>query len=114
MNDFLHDLRDVVDTDSPMLERMRLSAPKTDMGSRLQTVVGEGIQNLQHFYKQVDISVLVKVVDFIENSQDIFVIGSRLSYMPAYFMGWVLTKYQERLEQIYLENGTFFNLRSNM
>ena len=91
-NDFLHELRDVVDTDSPMLERIHLSAPETDMGGPLHTVVAEGMQNLQHFYKHVDLLVLESIVDHIEKSQDIFVIGSRLSYMPAYFLGWVLTK----------------------
>ncbi|WP_051564211.1 MurR/RpiR family transcriptional regulator [Desulfovermiculus halophilus] len=91
-NDFLQELRDVLDTDSPMLERMHLSVPETDMGSRLHSVVAEGMQNLQHFYKQVDLDVLEQIIDRIEQSQDIFVIGSRLSYMPAYFLGWVLTK----------------------
>ncbi|MFO7803218.1 MAG: MurR/RpiR family transcriptional regulator [Desulfovermiculus sp.] len=91
-NNFLHELRDVVDTDSPMLERMHLVATESDMGSRLHTVVSEGMQNLQHFYRQVDLDVMEKIVDHIEKSQDIFVIGSRLSYMPAYFLGWILTK----------------------
>ena len=91
-NDFLHALRDVVDTDSPMLERLNLSPPETDMGSRLHTVVSEGIQNMQHFYKQVDFTELEKIVDKLEQSPDIFVIGSRLSYLPAYYLGWVLTK----------------------
>lgn len=112
-NDFLHDLRDVVDTDSPMLERMHLSAPETDMGSRLQTVVGEGIQNLQHFYKQVDISVLEKVVDHIEHSQDVFVIGSRLSYMPAYNLGWILTKIRRGVHILKGSDSTSFDWLAN-
>lgn len=91
-NNFLQELRDVVDTDSPMLDRMYLSTPESSIGSRLHTVVCEGMQNLQHFYRQVDMDVLEKIVDHIEKSQDIFVIGSRLSYMPAYYLGWVLTK----------------------
>ncbi|MFP4048413.1 MAG: MurR/RpiR family transcriptional regulator [Desulfovermiculus sp.] len=112
-NNFLHELRDVVDTDSPMLERMHLSAPETDMGSRLHTVVSEGMQNLQHFYKQVDLDVLEKIVDNIEKSQDIFVIGSRLSYMPAYFLGWILTKIRRGVHILKGSDSTSFDWLAN-
>lgn len=91
-NDFLFELRDVVDTDTPAIDRLDLAAPETSAGDLLHHLVTEGIRNLQHFYKTADMAALDRIISRIEQSGNIYVIGSRLSYIPAYFLGWSLTK----------------------
>jgi len=55
-------------------------------------VVFEEMDNLKHFSETVDLNILNRVVDFLEKSNSIYVIGSRLSYTFAYYLGWSLTK----------------------
>jgi len=89
---FLHDLRDVVDTEVSFLDRVDLSYAKDKSMDRLQQVVFEGIENLKHFYKNIALEDIITLVDLIEEYPEILVVGSRLSYAPAYFMGWCLSK----------------------
>ncbi|MFP4285145.1 MAG: MurR/RpiR family transcriptional regulator, partial [Desulfovermiculus sp.] len=63
--------------------------------------------------KQVDLDVLEKIVDNIEKSQDIIVIGSRLSYMPAYYLGWILTKIRRGVHILKGSDSTSFDWLAN-
>jgi DNA-binding MurR/RpiR family transcriptional regulator len=53
------------------------------------------MDNLKQFYETVDMDVLNGVVDFLKKSSSIYVIGSRLSYTFAYYLGWSLTKVRQ-------------------
>ena len=46
----------------------------------------------EYIFETVDLKILTSVVDFLEKSNSIYVIGSRLSYTFAYYLGWSLTK----------------------
>ncbi|MFP4588147.1 MAG: MurR/RpiR family transcriptional regulator [Desulfohalobiaceae bacterium] len=54
-NEFLQELRDVLDTSTPALARLDLAASATDADTLLHALVSGGMRNLQHFYKHVDI-----------------------------------------------------------
>jgi DNA-binding MurR/RpiR family transcriptional regulator len=89
---FQQALRDFVDTELTMLDRTDLSGLQQPGTDRLGRVVFEEIENLKLFLETVDMDALKKMVDLIESSSSIYVVGSRLSFTFAYYLGWSLTK----------------------
>jgi DNA-binding MurR/RpiR family transcriptional regulator len=92
---FQQALRDFVDTELTLLDRTDMSDMKGPGTDRLSRVVFEEMDNLKHFFETVDMDVLNSVVDFLEKSQSIYIIGSRLSFTFAYYLGWSLTKIRQ-------------------
>jgi DNA-binding MurR/RpiR family transcriptional regulator len=89
---FQQALRDFVDTELTMLDRTDLSGMHQPGADRLSRVIFEEMENLKLFLETVDMDALEKMVDCLETSHPIYVIGSRLSYTFAYYLGWSLTK----------------------
>jgi DNA-binding MurR/RpiR family transcriptional regulator len=89
---FQQALRDFVDRELTLLERIDLSGATGPGMDRLRRVVFEEMDNLKHFFETVDIKLLDKVLDCLEKSSNVYVLGSRLSYTFAYYLGWSLTK----------------------
>ena len=94
---FLQALRDLVDTELTLLDRVDLSNMNGPGAERFRRVVFEEIDNLKQLYTRTDMVVIDKVVDYLEKSSTIYVIGSRLSYTFAYYMGWSLTKVRQNV-----------------
>ncbi len=92
---FQQALRDFVDTELTLLDRTDMSDMKGPGTDRLSRVVFEEMDNLKYFFETVNMDVLNSVVDFLEKSQSIYVIGSRLSFTFAYYLGWSLTKIRQ-------------------
>ena len=89
---FLQALRDFVDSEMTLPDRADLpgmQGPGTDL---LHRVVFEEMNNLRQFYESVDMDVLSQIVDQFQQSSAVYVIGSRVSYTFAYYLGWSLTK----------------------
>ena len=89
---FQQALRDVVDTELTMLDLTDLSSIHAPGADRLGRVVFEEMENLKLFLETVDMEALEKIVDLLETPHSIYVIGSRLSFTFAYYLGWSLTK----------------------
>jgi len=53
------------------------------------------MDNLKQFYETVDMDTLNRVVDYLATDSPVYVIGSRLSYTFAYYLGWSLTKIRQ-------------------
>jgi DNA-binding MurR/RpiR family transcriptional regulator len=85
-------LRDFVDRELTLLERTDISDVTGPGMDRLRRVISEEMDNMKQFFDTVDGDVLARVVDHLEKSASIYVIGSRLSYTFAYYLGWSLTK----------------------
>ena len=94
---FQQALRDVVDTELTMLDRTDLSSMQGPGKDRVSRVVYEEIENLKLFLETVDMSAIMKMVDFLETTQSVYVIGSRLSFTFAYYLGWSLTKIRQNV-----------------
>ena len=94
---FLQALRDLVDTELTLLDRVDLSNMNGPGAERFRRVVFEEIDNLKQLYTRTDMVVIDKVVDYLEKSSTIYVIGSRLSYTFAYYMGWSLIKVRQNV-----------------
>ena len=90
--EFLQALRDFVDSGLSLPDRVDLPGMKGPGTDRLHRVVFEEMNNLRRFYETIDISLLDRIVDQLHDSSAVYVIGSRISYTFAYYLGWSLTK----------------------
>jgi len=94
---FQQALRDFVDTELTLLDRTDLSGVKGPGIDRLSRVLYEEMDNLKQFFESINMVDLNKVVDYLAESKTIYVIGSRLSYTFAYYLGWSLTKVRQNV-----------------
>ena len=90
--DFIQSLRNDVDTGLTLLDRVELADSDKPESERLWRTITEEMENLKRLYETMDVDLMSKAVDLLDAAQDIYVIGSRLSYTMAYYMGWGLTK----------------------
>ncbi len=90
--EFLQVLRDFVDSGLSLPERMDLPGMKGPGSDLLHRVIFEEMNNLRQFYETIDIEVLIRIVEQLQESPTVYVIGSRVSYTFAYYLGWSLTK----------------------
>ncbi len=89
---FIQALRDVVDTELTLLDRVELSNTGGAGTDRIRKVIYEEISNLRSLLESLQPEAVGRVVDELQKEGPVLVIGSRLSYALAYFMGWSLTK----------------------
>jgi DNA-binding MurR/RpiR family transcriptional regulator len=90
--EFLQALRDFVDSGLTLPDRVDLPGMKGPGTDLLHRVVFEEMNNLRQFYEAIDMKVLGRIVALLQESPAIYVLGSRVSYTFAYYMGWSLTK----------------------
>jgi DNA-binding MurR/RpiR family transcriptional regulator len=90
--EFLQALRDFVDSGLTLPDRVDLPGMKGPGTDLLHRVVFEEMNNLRQFYEAIDMKVLDRIVDRLHDSPAVYVIGSRVSYTFAYYLGWSLTK----------------------
>ena len=90
--EFLQALRDFVDSGLSLPDRVDLPGMKGPGTDLLHRVVFEEMNNLRQFYEAIDMDVLARIVAQLQESPAIYLIGSRVSYTFAYYMGWSLTK----------------------
>jgi DNA-binding MurR/RpiR family transcriptional regulator len=91
-SDFQQSLREFVDTDLTLLDRVDLKDMLEPGAERFRRVVSEEIDNLRQLFENADVDQMAQVVSLLHGSPQIFVIGSRLSYTLSYYMGWSLIK----------------------
>ena len=112
-SEFQQALRDVVDTELTMLDRTDLSSMQTPGADRLGRVVFEEMENLKLFLETVDTDALGKIVDLLETPNSVFVIGSRLSFTFAYYLGWSLTKIRSKVHILKGSDSTTIDWLTN-
>jgi len=91
-SEFLQGLRDFVDVELTLVDRVDLSDMQGPTADRFRRMVFEEIDNLKNLFRTFDMETVNRVVGHLKNSHAIYVIGSRLSYTLSYYMGWSLTK----------------------
>ena len=96
-SDFQQVLRDFVDTELTLLDRLDIADMKAPGAVRFRRTVSEEIDNLQQLYNSLDVETMGTVVDVLDRRVPIHVIGSRLSYTMAYYMGWAMTKVRDNI-----------------
>jgi DNA-binding MurR/RpiR family transcriptional regulator len=90
--EFLQALRDFVDSGMTLPDRLDLPGMQGPGTNLLHRVVFEEMDNLRQFYESIDMEPLDNIVGELQNSPAVYVIGSRVSYTFAYYLGWSLTK----------------------
>jgi DNA-binding MurR/RpiR family transcriptional regulator len=90
--EFIQDLREFVDTQLTLIDRVALTRVNGAAAERVFGVVEEEIVNLKEFYETADFEIISRAAGLLAESNSLYIIGSRLSYTFAYYLGWSLTK----------------------
>lgn len=91
-SEFQDALKDFVDTGLSLPERAAIKGIKVPGTDLLHRGILEELNNLRYLYENISIETMNTFVEHMNNSRSIYVIGSRLSYTFAYYLGWSLTK----------------------
>lgn len=112
-SDFQNALKDFVNSGLSLPERAdikRIKEPGTD---RLYQGIMEELGNLQHLYEHISMETLNEFVEEFKKAHTIYVVGSRLSYTFAYYLGWSLTKLRKGVHILKGSDTTSFDLLAN-
>ncbi len=90
--DFIQALRELVDAQLTLIDRVALTEVNGATAQRVFRVAEQEIANLKEFYENADFETIAEASRLLIESRRIYVIGSRLSYTFAYYLGWSLTK----------------------
>ncbi|MDA3917405.1 MAG: MurR/RpiR family transcriptional regulator [Deltaproteobacteria bacterium] len=96
---FLKSLRSYIDTELTLSEseRNELSEFGGYRGPEdLKKSIIQEINNLKNLCS-IDMKEFDKIVTLLDTSETAYIIGSRLSYAPAYYMGWAMTKIRNNI-----------------
>lgn len=102
-SDFQQALKDFINTGMSLPERVDMKGIKEPGLDRLHRGVLEELNNLKHMYEIIDVETMNRFVTYLDESEHVFVTGSRLSYTFAYYLGWSLTKIRKG---IHIFNGS--------
>ncbi len=95
---FITALKELIDTQLTLIERSRLSSSIVrSEDAEFERIINEDIENIRAMSKKVDLSEVKKIRKILKESEEVHVIGSRLSYAPAYYMGWTLAKIRKNV-----------------
>jgi DNA-binding MurR/RpiR family transcriptional regulator len=101
---FIKGVREVIDTELTLIERSRLANPVVQSDdAELERITNQDIENIQAMSANIDLAEVKKIKHILKVSQEVYVIGSRLSYAAAYYMSWILSKVRKN---VYLFKGS--------
>ncbi len=90
---FISTLRDLIDRELTLMERGALRHPvKGGDDAALDRLVDQDIQNISAMHKTLDLDAVKKIRSAMKKAPQVYVMGSRLSYSSAHYMGWTLAK----------------------
>jgi DNA-binding MurR/RpiR family transcriptional regulator len=94
---FQQALRDYVDTELTLSERLDITNSEAPGSERFRRLIFQEMDNLKQLFKTLDMEIVDRVVNLLKDSPDLYVIGSRISYMFAYYMGWSLSRIRQNV-----------------
>jgi DNA-binding MurR/RpiR family transcriptional regulator len=112
-SDFQEALKDFVNTGLSLPERAALKGIKEPGVDRLHRGILEELNNLKFLYENISVETMNEFVDLLESSKTVYVIGSRLSYTFAYYLGWSLTKVRKGVHILKGSDSTCFDRITN-
>jgi DNA-binding MurR/RpiR family transcriptional regulator len=96
-SEFLQELRDIIDTELTLPDRVDLTNMNVPESERIRQAVFSEIDNLKQLAENLDLGAFNRAVDLLYSSHAIYVVGSRFSFTLSYYMGWSLTKIRENV-----------------
>lgn len=112
-SDFQNALKDFVNTGLSLPERADIKGIKEHGADRLHRGVLEELGNLQHLYENISVETMNEFVDQLDKVNTVYVVGSRISYTYAYYLGWSLTKIRKGIHILKGSDSTSFDLLVN-
>lgn len=112
-SDFQEALKDFVNTGLSLPDRAAIKGIKEEGTDRLHREVLEELNNLKYLYENIDIDIMNQIVDRLDKSHTVYVVGSRLSYTFAYYLGWSLTKVRKGVHILKGSDSTAFDMLTN-
>jgi DNA-binding MurR/RpiR family transcriptional regulator len=94
---FIQALRDYLDRETSLLDRVELAELNRPESELLREVVNREIEGLQRLFHSLDREQARRLVEAVHAAPAVFVVGSRLSYAVSYFLAWSLAKLRPRV-----------------
>lgn len=90
---FITALRDLLDRELTLIERGKLKRTvKGGDDDDLNRLVDQDIDSITTMLKEIDLDRIKKIRNLMKTAQKIYVMGARLSYSSAHYLGWTLSK----------------------
>ncbi len=112
-SDFQEALKDFVNTGLSLPERIAMKGIKEPGADRFHRGILEELNNLKYLYENINVEIMNQFVDYLNKSQTVYVIGSRLSYTFAYYLGWSLTRIRKEVHILKGSDTTTFDMLAN-
>ncbi len=112
-SDFQDALKDFVNTGLSLPERAALKGLKEPGVDRLHRGILEELNNLKYLYENINVQTMNEIVDHLDKSHTVYVVGSRLSYTFAYYLGWSLMKIRKGVHIVKGSDSTAFDMLTN-
>ena len=95
---FIKALREHIDTELTLIDRNRLANPVIrSEDAEFERITNQDIENIRLMSKNIDLSEVKKILKILKKSDAVYVIGSRLSYAPSYYLGWTMAKIRKNV-----------------
>ena len=95
--EFIQALRDLLDGEFTMMDRVDLISRHGQGADQYHRVISQEIENLRSLYDGLDPESLDRVAEELVSAPRVDIIGARLSYTYAYYLGWSLGKLRTRV-----------------
>ena len=112
-SEFQEALKDFVNTGLSLPERAAIKGIKEPGVDRLHRGILEELNNLKYLYENIHVETMNAFVDHLDKSHTVYVVGSRLSYTFAYYLGWSLTKVRKGVHILKGSDSTCFDMLTN-
>ncbi len=112
-SEFQETLKDFVNTGLSLPERIVIKGIKEPGVDRFHRGVLEELNNLKYLYENINVETMNQFVDYLDKSSDVYVVGSRLSYTFAYYLGWSLTKVRKGVHILKGSDSASFDMLAN-
>ncbi len=110
---FLQALRDMVNTGMRLQDRAGLPNITGGHKDLLDRVIAEEMENMRRLYQTIDRQALNDFVEQLAAAPFIYVVGARLSYTFAYYLGWSLSKIRKGVNILKGSDSTVFDRLNN-
>ena len=95
--EFIQTVRDMVDADLTISDRIALSDMGGPRAERFKRFVTAELDDMRRLLDSVDLDTVEAVVKCLEGGSDLYFVSSRLSYSFAYYMGWSISRFRSRV-----------------
>ncbi|WP_022666687.1 MurR/RpiR family transcriptional regulator [Desulfospira joergensenii] len=101
---FISSIRDLIDRKFTLMERERMSHPVSGSEDReLDRLINQDIADIKAMHKRVDRDQIKTISRILKDAPAVYVMGARLSFSTAHYMGWTMAKIREH---VHILNGS--------